>query len=163
MSTVLAGMCLDADQTLESSQVILGFEIGGGSFTRVCACEVRRSEGADVDAVAKIIHQPTQENMADLVNECILWSRLEHPNIARFLGACAAGSDIWLILERFHGGSLDKHLRHKLQTAAEPLSASCVLRVMNQVSSAAPLLSSRRTHGGTYAQEAECIARDRPV
>jgi len=133
ISTALADMSLDADQTFESSQVILGDEIGDGSFTKVYACDVQRSPGVDVDAVAKIMHQPTQENMADLVNECILWSRLEHPHIVSFLGACATSSEIWLILERFHGGSLDKHLERKLQTAAEPMSASCMLDAMNQI------------------------------
>jgi len=133
VSTALADMSLDGDQTLESSQVVLAAEIGDGSFTKVYACKVRYSKDAEVDAVAKIMHQPTQENMADLVNECILWSRLEHPHVVRFLSACATDGEIWLILERFHGGSLDKHLERKLHTAAEAMSTSCVLDWSRQI------------------------------
>lgn len=75
-----------------------------------------------MDVVAKMLK--TQESdpngnichdvaKADLINEISILSRLRHPNLVMFLGACTIGEPMIILNEFMAGGNLEDYLLNK--------------------------------------------------
>lgn len=93
---------------IDSSELRIGVRVGIGSFG-----EVYRGVWRGTDVAIKILLEQdlTTENMEDFCNEIAVLSRLRHPNVILFLGACTTPPHLSMVTEYMHMGSL-YHLIH---------------------------------------------------
>lgn len=93
---------------IDSSELRIGARVGIGSFG-----EVYRGVWRGTDVAIKILLEQdlTMENMEDFCNEIAVLSRLRHPNVILFLGACTTPPHLSMVTEYMHMGSL-YHLIH---------------------------------------------------
>lgn len=93
---------------IDSSELRIGVRVGIGSFG-----EVYRGVWRGTDVAIKILLEQdlTMENMEDFCNEIAVLSRLRHPNVILFLGACTTPPHLSMVTEYMHMGSL-YHLIH---------------------------------------------------
>jgi serine/threonine protein kinase len=81
-----------------------------------------------LDVVAKMLKTETDRPSdldcavakADLINEISVLSRLRHPNLVMFLGACTVSEPLIIINEHLSGGNLEDYLISKRKSASKP-------------------------------------------
>ncbi|KAM0869868.1 hypothetical protein ACQ4PT_040381 [Festuca glaucescens] len=88
---------------IEFSEITVGTRVGIGFFG-----EVFRGiwNGTDVAIKVFLEQDLTMENMEDFCNEISILSRLRHPNVILFLGACMKPPHLSLVTEYMEMGSL---------------------------------------------------------
>lgn len=88
---------------IDFSEITVGTRVGIGFFG-----EVFRGiwNGTDVAIKVFLEQDLTAENMADFCNEITILSRLRHPNVILFLGACTKPPRLSMITEYMEMGSL---------------------------------------------------------
>ncbi|KAK4777407.1 hypothetical protein SAY87_017594 [Trapa incisa] len=88
---------------IDFSELTVGTRVGIGFFG-----EVFRGIWNGTDVAIKVLLEQdlTAENMEDFCNEISILSRLRHPNVILFLGACAKPPRLSLITEYMEMGSL---------------------------------------------------------
>ncbi|XP_073393320.1 probable serine/threonine-protein kinase SIS8 isoform X2 [Physcomitrium patens] len=85
------------------SELRIGVRVGIGSFGEVFRGIWR---GTEVAIKVMLEQDLTVENMQDFCNEISLLSRLRHPNVILFLGACTKPPHLSMVTEYMHMGSL---------------------------------------------------------
>ena len=83
----------------------LGKKLGSGSFGTVYKATWKGRVVA-----AKVLKQPSMDSSLSLSNEIRIFSRLEHPNIIEFIGACLLDETLCLCTEFATHGSLYEFL-----------------------------------------------------
>ncbi|XP_068664747.1 probable serine/threonine-protein kinase SIS8 isoform X2 [Aristolochia californica] len=88
---------------IDFSELTVGTRVGIGSFG-----EVFRGIWNGTDVAIKIFLEQdlTAENMEDFCNEISILSRLRHPNVILFLGACTQPPHLSMVTEYMEMGSL---------------------------------------------------------
>ncbi|KAJ4821588.1 Protein kinase superfamily protein [Rhynchospora pubera] len=88
---------------IDSSELTIGTRVGIGFFG-----EVFRGiwNGTDVAIKVFLEQDLTTENMEDFCNEVFILSRLRHPNVILFLGACMKPPNLSMVTEYMEMGSL---------------------------------------------------------
>ncbi|KAJ7559742.1 hypothetical protein O6H91_04G099000 [Diphasiastrum complanatum] len=97
-----------AEWNIDFSELRIGIRVGIGSFGEVFRGIWR---GTEVAIKLMLEQDLTKENTEDFCNEIRLLSRLRHPNVILFLGACTKPPHLSLVTEYMHMGSL-YHLVH---------------------------------------------------
>ncbi|CAK9267062.1 unnamed protein product [Sphagnum jensenii] len=92
-----------AEWSIEFSELRIGIRVGIGSFGEVFRGIWR---GTEVAIKVMLEQDLTTENMQDFCNEISLLSRLRHPNVILFLGACIKPPHLSMVTEYMHMGSL---------------------------------------------------------
>uniref|UniRef100_A0A804P2U0 non-specific serine/threonine protein kinase n=1 Tax=Zea mays TaxID=4577 RepID=A0A804P2U0_MAIZE len=97
---------------IEFSEITVGIRVGVGFFG-----EVFRGlwNGTDVAIKVFLEQDLTTENMKDFCNEISILSRLRHPNVILFLGACMKPPHLSLVTEYMEVGSLYSLIHSKTQ------------------------------------------------
>lgn len=97
---------------IEYSEITVGTRVGVGFFG-----EVFRGlwNGTDVAIKVFLEQDLTTENMKDFCNEISILSRLRHPNVILFLGACMKPPHLSLVTEYMEVGSLYSLIHSKTQ------------------------------------------------
>ncbi|XP_059074589.1 uncharacterized protein LOC131068894 isoform X4 [Cryptomeria japonica] len=97
-----------SEWNIDSSELKTGARVGIGSFG-----EVFRGVWRGTEVAIKILLEQdlTVENVEDFCNEISVLSRLRHPNVILFLGACTTPPRLSMVTEYMHMGSL-YHLIH---------------------------------------------------
>lgn len=88
---------------IEFSELRIGVRVGIGSFGEVFRGIWR---GTEVAIKVMLEQDLIVENMQDFCNEISLLSRLRHPNVILFLGACTKPPHLSMVTEYMHTGSL---------------------------------------------------------
>ncbi|XP_024387109.1 probable serine/threonine-protein kinase SIS8 isoform X2 [Physcomitrium patens] len=88
---------------IEFSELRIGVRVGIGSFGEVFRGIWR---GTEVAIKVMLEQDLTDENMQDFCNEISLLSRLRHPNVILFLGACTTPPHLSMVTEYMKYGSL---------------------------------------------------------
>ncbi|XP_055800737.1 serine/threonine-protein kinase EDR1-like isoform X2 [Solanum dulcamara] len=93
---------------IDFSELTVGTRVGIGFFG-----EVFRGKWNGTEVAIKVFLEQdlTAENMEDFCNEISILSRLRHPNVILFLGACATPPHLSMVTEYMEMGSL-YHLIH---------------------------------------------------
>uniref|UniRef100_A0A7N0TZQ8 non-specific serine/threonine protein kinase n=1 Tax=Kalanchoe fedtschenkoi TaxID=63787 RepID=A0A7N0TZQ8_KALFE len=93
---------------IDFSELTVGTRVGIGFFG-----EVFRGmwNGTEVAIKVFLEQELTDENMEDFCNEISILSRLRHPNVILFLGACTKPPNLSMVTEYMEGGSI-YHLIH---------------------------------------------------
>eukprot|EP01018_Ginkgo_biloba_P014533 Gb_10079 [translate_table: standard] len=88
---------------IEFSELKIGVRVGIGSFG-----EVFRGMWRETEVAIKVLLEQdlTVENMEDFCNEISLLSRMRHPNVILFLGACTKPPRLSMVTEYMERGSL---------------------------------------------------------
>ncbi|XP_041994279.1 serine/threonine-protein kinase EDR1-like isoform X1 [Salvia splendens] len=88
---------------IDFSELTIGARVGIGFFG-----EVFRGtwNGLDVGIKVFLEQDPTAENIEDFCNEISILSRIRHPNVILFLGACTTPPRLSLVTEFMEMGSL---------------------------------------------------------
>lgn len=94
-------------------ELVFGGKIGEGE-----GGVIYRAEWRGLEVVAKMLRTEEDDlsNIAsdvarqDLVNEISILSRLRHPNLVMFLGACTIGEPLVILSEYMPGGNLEDYL-----------------------------------------------------
>lgn len=88
---------------IDFSELRIGVRVGIGSFG-----EVFRGIWRGTEVAIKVLLEQdlTPENTNDFCNEISLLSRLRHPNVILFLGACLRPPHLSMVTEYMHMGSL---------------------------------------------------------
>eukprot|EP00898_Chlorokybus_atmophyticus_P007612 jgi/Chlat1/7852/Chrsp66S07298 len=101
---------------IEYADIQLGARVGTGSFG-----EVYRGVWRGTEVAVKLLLEQniTQEVLEDFRQEITMLSRLRHPNVILFLGACVRPPHLSIVCEYMHMGSLHRILHssgqgHKL-------------------------------------------------
>ncbi|PUZ74858.1 hypothetical protein GQ55_1G100200 [Panicum hallii var. hallii] len=96
---------------IEFSEITVGIRVGVGFFG-----EVFRGlwNGTDVAIKVFLEQDLTTENMKDFCNEISILSRLRHPNVILFLGACMKPPHLSLVTEYMELGSLYSLIHSKM-------------------------------------------------
>ncbi|BFI43450.1 protein MpMAPKKK26 [Marchantia polymorpha subsp. ruderalis] len=88
---------------IDYKELRIGVRVGIGSFGEVFRGMWRGTEVA----IKRLLEQDlTDENTADFCNEISLLSRLRHPNVILFMGACTTPPHLSMVTEYMHMGSL---------------------------------------------------------
>ncbi|KAH9329686.1 hypothetical protein KI387_001794, partial [Taxus chinensis] len=92
-----------SEWNINFSELKIGVRVGIGSFG-----EVFRGIWNGTEVAIKILLEQdlTEENMEDFCNEISLLSRLRHPNVILFLGACTKPPHLSMVTEYMELGSL---------------------------------------------------------
>eukprot|EP00897_Mesotaenium_endlicherianum_P010331 jgi/Mesen1/9326/ME000061S08770 len=92
-----------SEWTIDFFELRIGVRVGIGSFG-----EVFRGIWRGTEVAIKVLLEQdlTSDNMDDLSNEISLLSRLRHPNVILFLGACLTPPHLSMVTEYMHMGSL---------------------------------------------------------
>ncbi|KAG7574652.1 Protein kinase domain [Arabidopsis suecica] len=108
------------------SELTVGAFVGSGSSGVVCRGIWNKTEVA-----IKMLfgQQLTAENMKDFCNEISILSRLRHPNVILFLGACTKPPQLSMITEYMNRGSLYDILR----TRKKGLSWQRKLKILSDI------------------------------
>ncbi|XP_024380362.1 probable serine/threonine-protein kinase SIS8 isoform X2 [Physcomitrium patens] len=88
---------------IDFAELRIGVRVGIGSFGEVFRGIWR---GTEVAIKVMLEQDLTDENMQDFCNEISLLSRLRHPNVILFLGACTKPPHLSMVTEYMHTGSL---------------------------------------------------------
>ncbi|KAL9691984.1 hypothetical protein QQ045_012413 [Rhodiola kirilowii] len=93
---------------IDFSELTVGTRVGIGFFG-----EVFRGMWNGTEVAIKVFLEQdlTAENMEDFCNEISILSRLRHPNVILFLGACTKPPNLSMVTEYMEGGSI-YHLIH---------------------------------------------------
>ncbi|XP_004951339.1 serine/threonine-protein kinase EDR1 isoform X3 [Setaria italica] len=96
---------------IEFSEITVGIRVGVGFFG-----EVFRGlwNGTDVAIKVFLEQDLTPENMKDFCNEISILSRVRHPNVILFLGACMKPPHLSLVTEYMELGSLYSLIHSKM-------------------------------------------------
>ncbi|XP_024544374.1 probable serine/threonine-protein kinase SIS8 isoform X2 [Selaginella moellendorffii] len=89
--------------TINFTELRIGIRIGIGSFGEVFRATWR---GTEVAVKVMLEQDLTRENTEDFFNEISLLSRLRHPNVILFMGACTSPPHLSMVTEYMHMGSL---------------------------------------------------------
>mmetsp|Transcript_9758 Transcript_9758/g.22788 ORF Transcript_9758/g.22788 Transcript_9758/m.22788 type:complete len:391 (-) Transcript_9758:300-1472(-) len=107
---------------LARSEITLGEKLGEGDGGVIMHADWR-----GLDAVAKMLksdnrnsHISSDVQRADLINEISVLSRLRHPNLVMFLGACTIGEPLLILSEHMRGGNLEDFLIRNRKVAGKP-------------------------------------------
>lgn len=98
------------------SEIRLGDKVGEGDGGIIMHAQWR-----GLDVVAKMLKTENDKDgqisasiaRADLINEISVLSRLRHPNLVMFLGACTIGEPLVILNEYMSGGNLEDYLLKK--------------------------------------------------
>jgi len=92
------------------ADITFGRKIGVGSFGEVYKA---KWQGADV-AVKKFFRQQASDQLLlELRKESVIMSRLRHPNILLFIGACVIPPNLCIVTEYMPGGNVAKLLHNR--------------------------------------------------
>ncbi|PXF41155.1 Serine/threonine-protein kinase EDR1 [Gracilariopsis chorda] len=102
--------------------IVFGPRIGAGGFGEVYKCRYNQRMVA-VKTLQKLEEDDPQALKAEFMVEMKLMSKLRHPNIVEFIGACIHSPNLAIILEFMPGGSLYRaiHRRRRNQLGPFPL------------------------------------------
>ncbi|KAG5402412.1 hypothetical protein IGI04_017019 [Brassica rapa subsp. trilocularis] len=114
---VLASPMFQNKPLLPNEECIIDFSTLILRKTRVgfgCSAEVFRGTWNETEVAVKIFKDQavTVENIKDFCNEIFILSRIQHPNVIMFHGACVKPRQLALVTEYVEKGSL-YHLLHK--------------------------------------------------
>lgn len=109
----------------EFTTIVFGPRIGAGGFGEVYKCKWD-SKMVAVKTLQKIEDEDPEQVQAEFMVEMKLMSKLKHPHIVSFLGACVFTPRLAIILEFMAGGSLYRaiHRRRRNGLGAFPLLKS---------------------------------------
>lgn len=130
-------MHLAEQQLLDANRIILGSLVGAGTFAAVHLCEVKDSErqGGGFSACVKRLQRSSSDELTNLlVQECQIWSHLQHANIVRFHGiATVQDEELWMVIEYMPDGSLEQRHDALRECQAPPPAHWFLLDQMQQV------------------------------
>jgi hypothetical protein len=92
-----------SEWTIDFSELRIGVRVGIGSFGEVFRGIWR---GTEVAIKVMLEQDLNFENTQDFCNEISILSRLRHPNVILFLGACTKPPHLSMVTEYMHIGSL---------------------------------------------------------
>ncbi|CAM6128667.1 unnamed protein product [Calypogeia fissa] len=92
-----------AEWNIKFEELRIGVRVGIGSFGEVFRGVWR---GTEVAIKVMLEQDFTEENTADFCTEIALLSRLRHPNVILFMGACTTPPHLSMVTEYMHMGSL---------------------------------------------------------
>ncbi|KAJ8549479.1 hypothetical protein K7X08_033186 [Anisodus acutangulus] len=93
---------------IDFSEITIGARVGIGFFGEVFRCTWN---GTEVAVKVFLEQDLTEENIEDFANEISILSRVRHPNVILFLGACTTPPRLSVVTEFMEMGSL-YHLIH---------------------------------------------------
>jgi len=105
--------------SIDFNDVIVGPKIGSGGYGEVFVGRYR-------DQLVAIKHlQPVDgvdsaQLLRSFQDEMMLMSKLSHPNIVRFIGACITPPNLCILSEYVHGGTLYRLLQKRRQRRLDP-------------------------------------------
>src|SRR3989338_4013217 len=95
---------------IQPEELIFFEKIGGGCYGEVFRGECRGKEVA----IKKLFKQDLKpENIAEFKKEVEICSRLHHPNVLLFMGACTKQNELSIVTELMPKGNLEVLLRNK--------------------------------------------------
>lgn len=104
---------------IDHRQIVFGPRIGAGGFGEVYKCKYENR----MVAVKTLRHPEDDEPqhvMAEFMVEMKLMSKLKHPNIVSFVGACIHNPHLAIVLEFMPGGSLYRALYRRRRNQFGP-------------------------------------------
>lgn len=104
---------------IEYKEIVFGPRIGAGGFGEVYKCKYDKKMVA-VKTLQKIEDDDPQALMAEFMVEMKLMSKLRHPNIVEFIGACIHNPNLAIILEFMAGGSLYRAIHRRRRNVLGP-------------------------------------------
>lgn len=104
---------------IEFKEIVFGPRIGAGGFGEVYKCKYDKKLVA-VKTLQKIEDDDPQALMAEFMVEMKLMSKLRHPNIVEFIGACIHNPNLAIILEFMPGGSLYRAIHRRRRNVLGP-------------------------------------------
>lgn len=104
---------------IDFKEIVFGPRIGAGGFGEVYKCKYNRTMVA-VKTLQKIEDDDPQALMAEFMVEMKLMSKLRHPNIVEFIGACIHNPNLAIILEFMAGGSLYRAIHRRRRNVLGP-------------------------------------------
>lgn len=104
---------------IDYSRIVKGPRIGAGGFGEVYKCKFDQKLVA-VKTLQKIEDDDPQALMAEFMVEMKLMSKLRHPNIVEFIGACIHNPNLAIILEFMAGGSLYRAIHRRRRNVLGP-------------------------------------------
>lgn len=104
---------------IEFRDIIFGPRIGAGGFGEVYKCKYKKDMVA-VKTLQKVEDDDPNALMAEFMVEMKLMSKLRHPNIVSFLGACIHNPNLAIVLEFMSGGSLYRALHRRRRNEDGP-------------------------------------------
>lgn len=107
---------------VDFKEIVFGPRIGAGGFGEVYKCKYDHKMVA-VKTLQKVEDDDPHALMAEFMVEMKLMSKLRHPNVVHFIGACIHVPNLAIILEFMPGGSLYRaiHRRRRNVLGAFPL------------------------------------------
>lgn len=107
---------------IEFKEVVFGPRIGAGGFGEVYKCRYKQKMVA-VKTLQKLDDDDPQALKAEFMVEMKLMSKLRHPNVVEFIGACIHTPNLAIVLQFMAGGSLYRaiHRRRRNQLGPFPL------------------------------------------
>lgn len=122
--------------------IIFGPRIGAGGFGEVYKCKC----STQLVAVKTLQHceeENRQSVMAEFMVEMKLMSKLKHPNIISFIGACVHSPNLCIILEYMPGGSLYRAIHRRRRNGLGPFPHSKSVWIAYGVAKGMAYLHSR--------------------
>lgn len=104
---------------IDFKEIVFGPRIGAGGFGEVYKCKYDKKMVA-VKTLQKIEDDDPQALMAEFMVEMKLMSKLRHPNIVEFIGACIHSPNLAIILEFMAGGSLYRAIHRRRRNVLGP-------------------------------------------
>lgn len=104
---------------IDFKDIVFGPRIGAGGFGEVYKCKYNQKMVA-VKTLQKIEDDDPQALMAEFMVEMKLMSKLRHPNIVEFIGACIHNPNLAIILEFMAGGSLYRAIHRRRRNVLGP-------------------------------------------
>lgn len=104
---------------IDFKEIVFGPRIGAGGFGEVYKCKYDYKMVA-VKTLQKIEDDDPQALMAEFMVEMKLMSKLRHPNIVEFIGACIHNPNLAIILEFMAGGSLYRAIHRRRRNMLGP-------------------------------------------
>lgn len=104
---------------IDFKEIVFGPRIGAGGFGEVYKCKYDQKLVA-VKTLQKIEDDDPQALMAEFMVEMKLMSKLRHPNIVEFIGACIHNPNLAIILEFMAGGSLYRAIHRRRRNILGP-------------------------------------------
>lgn len=105
--------------SIDFKEIVFGPRIGAGGFGEVYKCKYDKKMVA-VKTLQKIEDDDPQALMAEFMVEMKLMSKLRHPNIVEFIGACIHNPNLAIILEFMAGGSLYRAIHRRRRNVLGP-------------------------------------------
>lgn len=104
---------------IDFKKIVFGPRIGAGGFGEVYKCKYEQKMVA-VKTLQKIEDDDPQALMAEFMVEMKLMSKLRHPNIVEFIGACIHNPNLAIVLEFMAGGSLYRAIHRRRRNVLGP-------------------------------------------